>query len=155
MNEFAIDCRIVPLGDNDPLILSVDSAAGILSVATPLPRPCPKGLNIDGLIAFDMQEDGGLDQIEILYKVPARYGPRRKTPFPAGEKYSRILLHPNRTAVYGPDVTPTVTLQEGLLRLIIKNGTPDGRHKIGPGTVVLLLKNRLIGIEIDLSPFAD
>lgn len=155
MDEFAIDCRVVPLEDSDPLILFPDPGAGILSAETPLPRPCPKGLNIDGLIVFDMQEDGGLDGIEIFYKLPTRYRSKRKRPFPFGEKYCRIILHPNRTGVYGPDVTPIVTWQRDILRFIIKNETPDERCKIGPDVVALLSKSKLIGIEIDLSSFAD
>lgn len=153
MNEFSIDCRVVPLGENDPLFLFVHSEVGVLSVSTPIPRPCPKGLNIDGLLVFDLQEDGGLDAIEVLYKLPARYRSKAKRTFPLSEKYHRILLDPSRMHVGGPEVAPILTMLEDILTISIQNGVVDGRYKIGPETVVLLMKGKLIGIEIDLSSF--
>lgn len=148
--DFRIKCLTIPPGETGPLILRMEPEVGILSLHITWVRPCPKGINIDGMIMFDMQADGGLDQIEILYRVKTQIEPGVILPSPS-ERYWRLLLFPSHDSITEPDVTVEVIDNSNELKFLIRRDDIDSSFLIGPSTRALVRKKELVGISIDLA----
>lgn len=119
----------------------------------PVARSCPKGLNIDGLMVFDMQQDGGVDGIEILQPL----GPdlvSGTVPPRAGERYWRLFLQPSDKDAVERNAELVMERSERAATLRIADGDVDARYLIGPCVTALVGTNELRGLTIDLSAFS-
>ena len=64
-SKFYIKCHTGPVGEEGPLVLKLNSIPIISAIIAPQ-RGSPRGLNINSLVIFDMQPDGGVDGIEFF-----------------------------------------------------------------------------------------
>lgn len=81
-SKFYIKCRTGPIGELGPLVLRIEDDIRIISAAIAHSRGCPKGLNVDGWVIFDMQSDGEVDGIEIFCPYEMDLTSRRALPRP-------------------------------------------------------------------------
>jgi hypothetical protein len=140
------------VGEIGPLIPRFDQSAGILVLHIADLRSCPKGLNIDGLMIFDMQIDGGVDGIEILQSLGASLATATKPPRPS-EKYWRLFLEPIDQRRVEQDSELVLERDEHFATLRVAPGEADSRYLVGPGVVALVGSNMLLGLVIDLRGF--
>ncbi len=141
-----IGCRTAPAGRIGPLIPRLEQSIRILVLQVELRREWPRGLNVDGLLVFDMQADGGVDSIEILHPVGAcfRSGvirPRRN------EKYWRLFLDESASAG-----KLQVNRTGAEVMFWFEECEVDSKYLIGPNTQALVRKNVLVGLSVDLEP---
>jgi len=146
-NNIHITCDTIPTAEAGPLILRMEPEVGILSLHIGALGPCPKGINIDGMIMFDMQNDGGVDQIEIMYRL--RNSIKSGTVFPSPhERYRRLRLSSDTSHFIGG-----VEVTEGTqgIEFRFAEGQADETCFVGPCTKALIYKRRLIGLSLDYS----
>lgn len=155
--KFHIECRFAPLTREDavesgPLLVRLDSS--ILSFHIQFPRPCPKGLNIDHTMLFDMQADGGVDGVEIF--VSPDYGFKPNFVYDdLEESYWRLFLAlGDFSAIEESGVVQWERAGNSAI-LRIDSGDVDARYLIGPGAMALVGANCLQGFEVDLLPFLE
>lgn len=147
-----IKCRTAPVGEVGPLIPRLDQSIRILSAHILDHRSCPNGLNIDGLMIFDMQMDGGLDGIEILQPLGPDLRSTTVPPRPA-ERYWRLFLEPSNKGLIERDSELVMERGDGTVTLRIASGHLDSRYLIGPCITALVGANELRGLAIDITCF--
>ena len=151
-SKFYIKCRTGPVGDVGPLVLRIEHDIGIISATIAPMRVCPKGLNIDGLVIFDMQSDGGVDGIELLCPLGIDLTSRRAFPR-LQETYWRLFLDPSGKDVVEPDVKVVVQRLDHFLNVRFMTGDVDSKYLLGPGITALVGANELLGLRIEMVDF--
>ena len=152
MEAFRIKCRTAPVGEVGPLIPRLDQSIPVLTLHILELRRCPKGLNIDGSLTFDMQSDGGVDGVEILFPLGSGLNSGTGHARP-GEKYWRLFLEPNRKDVSEPEVELLMERIEDQVTFRFVRGDIDSKYLIGPGVTALVGDNELKGLSVELLPF--
>lgn len=151
-SKFYIKCRAAPVGDVGPLVLRIEHDIRIISMAIAPMRDCPKGLNIDGFLIFDMQPDGGVDGIELLCPFELDLTSRRAFPR-LQETYWKLFLDPSGKDIIAPDVEVVMHRLDRFLNIRFKTGTVDSKYLLGPGITALVGANELLGLRIDMVDF--
>lgn len=151
-DAWRIKCRTAPVGEEGPLIPRYWQDVRILDLHIFERRGADTSLNLDGLIIIDMQLDGGVEGIEILYPlgvdlVSTTLRPRER------ERYWRLFLAPSdkdliqqEAIVTGERIGSTATLR-------FATGDVDSRYLVGPGARALVGANELRGLEFNLAEF--
>lgn len=150
--EAHIRCRTAPVGEVGPLIPRLDQSIRILALHIADLRSCPKGLNIDGLMVFDMQMDGGVDGIEIIQPLGADLISATLPPRPA-ERYWRLFLEPSDKRLVERDSELALERDDRSAILRIASGDVDSKYLVGPSVTALVGANELRGLAIDLNSF--
>jgi hypothetical protein len=147
--KYSIKCRFGPVGDTGPLIPNLNLDVRILTLEAPDPGYIRKGLTIDHLMIFDMQEDGGVDVVEILHPLGPGLRERRIEPDPK-EEYERLFLEPSDKDLVELHAQLEFERAGHLAIFRIAPGTVDKHHLIGPGVNALVGNDELRGISVDL-----
>lgn len=151
---FFIRFSAAPVGAVGPLLPRLHEGNGILTLQVGLVRAQPLGLNVDAVVIFDMQSDGGVDWIEILHRQPSHLRPATVWARPR-ERYWRMFLEPSSKETVERDAEVTIDRSGLTVTYRFDEGDPDARYLVGPGAEALVAAgNRLIGISVDLTPFA-
>lgn len=149
-SDFSLKCRAVPNQD-EPLIPRFAEAGWFVSLHVNNGAPCPKGLNIDSLLIFDMQADGGLDAIEIIARMDSVLEPGYIVPRWGEEQYWRLFLDPSREFVGEPDVVVSMEWADNILTCRWSDQTADTSFLLGPGIMALVGTGQLLGFQTDLT----
>lgn len=150
-SKFHIKCHTGPVGEEGPLVLRLDDDFFISATIAPQ-RGSPRGLNIDALVIFDMQPDGGVDGIEISRILGIDFASRREAPR-SREKYWRLFVDPSGKDVGEPDVKVVMQRRDNVLTVRFLNGAVDSKYLLGPGVTALVGANELLGLSIDMIDF--
>jgi hypothetical protein len=151
MNSNArVRCRTAPVGQFGALHIRYDQSIRILVLQVDATLKYPKGLNIDALMIFDMQEDGGVDAVEILQPLGDDLVTGYVLPRP-WEKYWRLFLEPEDKETVERNAILRMERNDSVATLRFVEGTVDSRYLIGPGVTALVGANDLYGISIDLT----
>jgi hypothetical protein len=130
-SKFHIKCRTEPVREEGPLVLRIEDDISIISATIAPQRGSPRGLNIDALVIFDMQPDGGVDGIEILCVFGIDLSSRREAPR-TQEKYWRLFLDPSMEDVSEPDVEVVMHRLDNFFIVRFKTGDVDSKYLLGP-----------------------
>lgn len=153
-SDFSIKCRAVPIAEDGPLIPRLAEPGWFMSLHINESRSCPKGLNIDSLLIFDMQADGGLDAIEILVRLDSALKPGHIFPRWDEEQYWRLFLEPSHEAIGEPDVSVSVEWADHVLTCRWSDLAADTSYLLGPGVTALVGGGLLLAIQADLAGLA-
>ena len=148
-SKFHIQCRVEPVGEEGPLVLRLEDQIEIISATIAPTRGSPRGLNIDALVIFDMQADGGVDGIEILCISGIDLSFRSEAPR-LKEKFWRLFLDPSGKDVGEPDVKVVMQRRGNTFTVRFLNGAVDSKYLLGPGVTALVGANELLGLSIDM-----
>jgi hypothetical protein len=117
-------------------------------------RSHPKGFGIDARMEFDLQEDGGVDRIELWEKLGGGLNPRIIRPR-ANENYVRLFIEPGERSLGNPNTGFTCMRIDEVARLRFTRGGIEREYLIGPGVTALVGADNLRGIDVDLRSFMD
>ncbi len=153
--NFLMKCRFEPVGPEGPLIPSITRVAGRILVLKQmgLLRDYPRGFTAGDTI-FDLQEDGGVDSIEIWERLGGALNSVSVRPRP-GEEYFRLFVEPRPGSLNEPRVSPTFERIGDVGQLRFTSGAIERQYLIGPGVTALAGAGRLRGIDVDLRGFMD
>lgn len=154
-SDFSIKCRAVLAAADGPLIPRLAEPGWFMNLHINESRSCPKGLNIDSLLIFDMQADGGLDAIEILVRLDSVLKPGYIVPRWGEEQYWRLFLEPSHDHVGAPDVSVSVEWVDHVLTCRWSDQAADTNYQLGPGVTALVGSGRLLGIQTNLAGLAE
>lgn len=146
--KFSIKCRFAPVGKFGPLISSVDSDNHFLLLIPQL-QQSPQGFDADGLI-FDMQDDGGVDSVEIPRSLVPGLVDRDIIPDPK-EKYWRMFLELSDRHLVERHAQLEFERVGNLAIFKISSGAVEKNYLIGPGVNAMVGDGELRGISIDLT----
>lgn len=153
-SDFSIKCRAAPIDRDGPLIPRLTQAGWFMSLHINEVRGCPKGLNIDSLLIFDMQDDGGLDGIEIIQRIDPDIATGYVFPRWDEEEYWRLFLEPSHHDVGEPEVTVTMAWVDYVLTYRWSNRTVDKTYLLGPGVTAFVGAGQLLGFQTDITSLA-
>jgi hypothetical protein len=149
-SKIKVRCRTAPVGQFGALHLRYDQSIRILMLQVDASLTYPKGLNIDALMIFDMQEDGGVDAVEISQPLGDDLVTGYVFPRPR-ERYWRLFLEPEDKKYVERNAILRMERNDNVATLRFVEGTADSRYLIGPGVTALVGANNLYGISIDLT----
>lgn len=149
-SDFNLKCTAVPNQDG-PLIPRFAEAGSFVSLHVNDGAPCPKSLNIDSLLIFDMQADGGLDAIEIIARMDTVLEPGYIFPRWGEERYWRLFLETNREFVGEPDIIVSMEWADHILTCRWTDQAADTKYLLGPGITAFVGRGQLLGFQTDLS----
>lgn len=155
--KFSLKCRTAPVGSEGPLVPNLmrgGPAGRTLCLSVPSWRNYPKGFTIDGMMTFDMQDDGGVDQIEIYQRMGGALNSGVVKPR-AGEKYRRLFLHPYGRTPAECDFQVAFKRVDNVAHFRFDEGEVDREYLLGPGVAALVAGEALVGLTVDLRGFMD
>lgn len=147
--KFSIKCRFAPVGRFGPLIPNLDLEDAHFMLQIPQLLQSPKGLDAGGLV-FDMQDDGGVDSIEIFGPLGPGLVDRTIAPDPQ-EEYWRLFLELDDKNLVEKHAKLEFERTGHLALCRISPGTVHKHYLIGPGVNALVANDELLGISLDLT----
>jgi hypothetical protein len=132
---------------------SYDEESNVLTIESPVERPWPFGVNIDGLVLLELDDERVLAAVELLI-LRVRWKKVDALPtWPIFKKRCDLILKPDVVAAKMHRLPVTVLADKSGTDVLISFGTPEPDHwiQLAENALAAIRDGELHGLRVRLS----